>query len=87
MAIEDGQTIGFAQVLSDGQIAAFLSLLLVAADHRHQGIGTRLVREAFARCRAQRLDLLTDDAAGFYRSFRYHELAGFRIYPQCEKGT
>ena len=34
VAAEDGRVVGFAQVLSDGQIAAFLSLLLVAADRR-----------------------------------------------------
>jgi GNAT superfamily N-acetyltransferase len=82
VAAENGRVVGFAQVLSNGQIAAFLSLLLVAADRRKEGIGTQLIREAFQRCGAQRMDLLTDDAAGFYRKFVHHELPGFRIYPQ-----
>jgi GNAT superfamily N-acetyltransferase len=83
VAVEDGRIIGFAQVLSDGETAAFLSLLLVAADRRRQGIGTRLIQEAFQRCGAERLDLLTDDA-GFYRKFVHHELVGLRIYPRRE---
>ena len=85
VAAEDGRVVGFAQVLSDGQIAAFLSLLLVAADRRQDGIGTRLIREAFQRSGAERLDLLTDDAASFYRKFAHHEMPGFRIYPQRER--
>jgi hypothetical protein len=28
------------------------------------------------------MDLLTDDAADFYRKFAHHEMLGFRIYPQ-----
>jgi GNAT superfamily N-acetyltransferase len=82
VAVENGRVIGFAQVLSDGEIAAFLSLLLIAADWRRQGIGTRLIQEAFQRCGAERLDLLTDDAGDFYRAFAHHDLPGFRIYPQ-----
>jgi len=84
VAVEDGRVIGFAQVLSDGEIAAFLSLLLVAADRRRGGVGTRLIREAFQRCGAERLDLLTDDAPDFYRKFVHHDLVGLRIYPQRE---
>jgi GNAT superfamily N-acetyltransferase len=82
VAAENERVVGFAQVLSDGQIAAFLSLLLVAADRRGQGIGTRLIREAFQRSGAQRMDLLTDEAADFYRKFVHHEMVGFRIHPQ-----
>jgi GNAT superfamily N-acetyltransferase len=81
VAVEDGRVIGFAQMLGDGEIAAFLSLLLVAADRRRQGIGKQLVEEAYKRCGAERVDLVTDDAAEFYRSFVHHELIGFRIHP------
>jgi ribosomal protein S18 acetylase RimI-like enzyme len=85
VAVESGRVLGFAQVLSDGAVAAFLSLLLVAPDRRREGIGTQLIRAAFSRCGADRLDLLTDDVAdarGFYRKFVQHELLGFRVYPR-----
>lgn len=49
---------------------------------RRQGIARRLVTAAFEASGAQRLDLLTDDAHDFYRSFDSKEKSGFRIYPR-----
>ncbi len=82
VAKEAGEVLGFAQILSDGQIAAFLSLVLVKESERGKGIGKRLIEEAYRRCGAKRVDLLTDTAAEFYRGFRHHEIPGFRIYPE-----
>ena len=82
VAVEDGALVGIVQMLSDGVIQAFMTVLIVAPDCRRRGVGRRLVEEAFARCGAKRVDLSTDDDAGdFYRAFRHHELRSFRIYP------
>ena len=81
VAVADGDVIGFAQVLTDGVVQAYLALVGVLEPWRRQGIAKRLVVRAFEASGAQRLDLLTDDAQGFYRSFDYKEKSGFRIYP------
>ncbi|HEY9293415.1 MAG TPA: GNAT family N-acetyltransferase [Microlunatus sp.] len=82
VAVADGTVIGFAQVLSDGVVQAYLSLVGVLESWRRQGVARRLVIAAFEASGARRLDLLTDDAFEFYRSFEFKEKSGFRIYPR-----
>ncbi len=82
VAVEDGAVVGIVQMLSDGAIQAFMSVLIVAPDRRRRGVGHRLVEEAFSRSGAKRVDLSTDEeACDFYRTFRHHELRSFRLYP------
>jgi ribosomal protein S18 acetylase RimI-like enzyme len=82
VAVDDGEVVGFAQVLTDGEIHAYLSLLLVAEGTRRLGVGRALVGEAFARSGADRLDLFSEsESEGFYRTFRHHAFPGYRIYP------
>ncbi len=81
VAEKEGDVVGFVQLQSDGVVQAHLSLLLVAREHRRQGIGSRLISEAFIRSGAQRIDLITEKAEGFYRSLPHKECFGFRIYP------
>jgi len=82
VASDGGEVIGFATMLSDGEIQAYLSLLVVAATRRHEGVGAILVREAFRRAGGERVDLLAeDDAQGFYASMAHRRLPGFRLYP------
>ncbi len=82
VAVEGGGVVGFAYLLTDGEIEAYLSLLVVAGHVRRRGIGRALVDEAFARSGAQRLDLLSAaESEGFYRSYKHRALAGYRIYP------
>lgn len=80
MAVAERAVIGFAQVLSDGVVQAYLALVGVLEPWRRQGIARRLVVSAFEASGAKRLDLLTDDAQDFYRSFAHQEKPGFRIY-------
>ena len=77
----DDDVVGFAQALTDGEAASFLSQLAVAESHRRRGVGRRLVEEVFQLTGAARMDLVTDSAADFYRSFAHKAWAGFRIYP------
>lgn len=83
VATAGGAVRGFAQILTDGEIRAYLTDVAVAADSRRQGLGTRLIEEAFARAGARYLDLLSDPGAEkMYESFAGHRpMQGFRIYP------
>ncbi|MHC4777547.1 MAG: GNAT family N-acetyltransferase [Planctomycetota bacterium] len=83
LAAMDGETVlGFVQMLSDGLVQAHLSMVLVDRSHRRRGIGRALVEKAFARAGGKRVDLLTDGAESFYRSFKNQDhWTGFRIYP------
>ena len=72
---------------SDGAIQAHISLLLVAADRRGRGVGTQLVRHAFKLSGAQRVDVTTEDAQSFYRSFAHKERTGFQISLRSEENS
>src|SRR5262245_53391372 len=88
VAIEAERVIGFAQLLSDGQIQAFLALLIVDSRRRGQGIGRELVNEALRLGGGERIDLMSEeDAAGFYETFPHRRLPGFRLYPFHERET
>jgi ribosomal protein S18 acetylase RimI-like enzyme len=45
VAIEAGAIVGFARAVTDGLSNGYLSMVVVSGEYRHQGIGTRLVRE------------------------------------------
>src|ERR1700677_2413169 len=54
---DDGELAGFAQMLSDGAVQAFLSRLLVAPGRRRSGVGRLLVEQALTASGALRADL------------------------------
>lgn len=82
VALEAGEVVGFAQLLTDGCIQAFLSVVCVAENCRGQGIGKSLIERAFTQSGAQRVDLLAlDESREFYESFPHRTMAGYRIYP------
>jgi ribosomal protein S18 acetylase RimI-like enzyme len=87
VAVQGRRVVGFVQLQSDGEIQAHLSLTLVAADSRREGIATQLVEEAFRLSGAKRLDVVTDRSPAFYRSFAHKQWHGFRIYPQHHEGN
>ncbi len=69
---------GFARVVTDFTIFAYLLDLFVLEDHRNRGLGKRLVdhivnNEVFDAIRFWRLD--TKDAQGLYRQFGFKEPA------------
>jgi ribosomal protein S18 acetylase RimI-like enzyme len=81
VAIEDGTLAGFAQLQSDGEIQAHLSLIAVHPGHRRKGIARRLIEEALRAAGGQRIDLVTDSAEGFYDALPRIRMTGFRLYP------
>ena len=81
VADEDGILIGFAQIQSDGEIQARLSLIAVHADHRRRGIARMLIDEGLQTAGGLRIDLLTDSAEDFYRRLPHVRMSGFRLYP------
>lgn len=81
VAAEDGIVIGFAQIQSDGEIQAHLSLIAVHNDHRRKGIARSLIEQGLQEAGGLRLDLITDSAPGFYGEIAHVKMSGFRLYP------
>ncbi len=84
VGLKGKEVVGFVQMQSDGIIQAHISVILVAQSYRRRGIGRRLVEEAFGRCGAKRVDVITDSADDFYRSFKHLYWSGYRVYPNLE---
>ena len=80
-----GQVVGFAQLLSDGEIQAHLSLIAVHPDARRQGLAREMLRFALARAGGYRIDLVTDTAPEFYSALPHRRFEGFRIFPLIDK--
>lgn len=80
-AVLDEDVVGFAQALGDGVLQSHLSFLAVHPDHRRRGIARLLTVATFQATHTKRMDLITDDAEGFYESFEHKTMAGYRIYP------
>ena len=85
VAVEGARLAGFAQLMSDGEIQAHLSLIAVDPAFRRQGIARAMLREALARAGGVRIDLITDTAPDFYAALPHRRFDGFRIWPQIDK--
>ncbi len=75
---EGPQLVGFARVVTDYTVIAWLLDVLVAEDHRGNGIGKALVEAALAHPGLQnvrRWMLGTRDAHELYRPYGFRELA------------
>ena len=82
IAMDNGQVVGFAELLSDGELQGFLANLAVDERFRGRGTGRALVMEALRLAGGERIDLLSEDEAlGFYASFPNFQKPGFRLYP------
>lgn len=84
VATVDDEVAGFAYFQTDGAIQAHLSLLVTDERSRRTGIARALPAYGFPLLGATRIDLITDDAGGFYRRLTHKEQLGFRLYPAPE---
>lgn len=82
VAIEGGELVGFAQLQSDGEIQAHLSVIAVDPRHRKKGIARDLIVTALQQAGGLRVDLITETAETFYSSLPHFRLSGFRLYPE-----
>jgi ribosomal protein S18 acetylase RimI-like enzyme len=82
VAVEGDILAGFAQIISDGEIQAHLSLIAVDPAYRRRGIARDLIVHGLREAGGLRIDLITDSAEDFYASFPHFRLAGFRLYPE-----
>lgn len=73
---EDGELVGFVNVPWDGFVHAWLQDVMVAADARHAGIGSRLVEVAVAAARDAGCEWLHVDFDEELRPF-YIDACGF----------
>jgi ribosomal protein S18 acetylase RimI-like enzyme len=81
VAVEGGKVCGFAQLLTDGAIRAYLANIAVAASRRGTGIGRRLISELFIQASPVYIDLLsTESAASFYDVLPHRRMPGYRLY-------
>jgi ribosomal protein S18 acetylase RimI-like enzyme len=85
VALDNDEVIGIAAAISDGAIDAYLSMLVVAAAHRRQGIAAQLIAEMFRATGVGRIDLLAEPGSeGFYDTMPHRELRGYRLYAPPE---
>jgi GNAT superfamily N-acetyltransferase len=69
----DGEQVGFARVVSDGEVFAYLADVYVLPEHQGAGLGVELVRETVDNGphRDLRWTLGTADAHDFYARFGF----------------
>lgn len=78
VALDLGNVVGVAQTVGDGELQAFLTVLIVAASHRRRGIGRALVQEAVQRTPGVHIDLISR-SDGFYEALGFTPMSGFRL--------
>ena len=79
VAVEGSTLAGFAQLQSDGEIQAHLTLIAVDKNLRRRGVGRELIALALRMAGGLRIDLITDSAPAFYESFLHRRLQGYRL--------
>jgi ribosomal protein S18 acetylase RimI-like enzyme len=81
VAVEGERLLGFAQLQSDGEIQAHLSLVAVDPAARRRGIARELIVQSLREAGGLRIDLITQTADAFYASLPHFRLNGYRLYP------
>jgi ribosomal protein S18 acetylase RimI-like enzyme len=81
VALEEDAVLGVAELLTDGEVIAYLGLLVVSQQARRRGTGRALIRELFTRSGLPRIDLLSEtDSVSFYEAFPHKTKPGYRLY-------
>lgn len=78
LALDAGRVVGFANVLSDGVLSAYIPLLEVLPGYRRQGIGSELIRRLLAAVDGlYTVDVICDEAVlPFYERLGFHRAVG-----------
>lgn len=83
-----GQLVALGRATSDGVFRAVLWDVVVAAEFRSQGLGTRLVEELL-QCppvaQAERVYLMTTNGSGFYARLGFSEHHGQNLLVRYRK--
>ena len=81
VAEDEGNVVGAAVLLTDGELISYLGMLAVAEASRRRGVGRALVQKLFELSGRDRMDLLAEDAAApFYESLPHKTKPGYRLY-------
>jgi len=79
-AFSDGEMIGMGRVLSDGISDAYIQDVTVLRDHRHRGIGARIITHLLDKLKADGLEwigLIGEPGTGsFYKQLGFNEMKG-----------
>jgi ribosomal protein S18 acetylase RimI-like enzyme len=82
VAVDGEALLGFAQLQSDGEIQAHLSVIAVDRQARRRGVARALIEAALKAAGGPgRIDLVTDSAREFYAAMPNVRMTGFRLYP------
>ena len=82
-ALRDGRLIGFARVVTDRTTYAYLTDVVIAAEFRGQGIGSRLIQSVLDHPELQnlrRVSLLTRYGVSFYSDLGFTTGSGALTY-------
>ena len=75
--LDDGKQVGFARVVSDFAVFAYVGDVFVLPSHRGRGLSKQLmqaIREHPSLQKLRRWHLLTRDAHGLYKQFGFREI-------------
>jgi len=78
LALDEDRVVGFANAISDRVLSAYIPLLEVLRDYRHQGVGSRLVQMLLADIGPlYMVDVMCDeDVLPFYESLGFRRANG-----------